>query len=378
MEISLNVVHPRAAGIDIGSEQIFVAVKGQSVRSFRTFTGSYHEAVEYLQREKVTTVAIEATGVYWIPLYDILEQAGIEVWLVNPYEVKNVPGRKSDVQDCQWLLQLHTFGLLRRCFVPEEAIREVRSYVRLRDDHIQMASSHILHMQKAFELMNIKLHAVISQLIGVSGRCIIEAILAGERRPEHLVRLCEKQILNHKADTVRRSLEGNYKQEYVFLLRQAYECWMFYQTKVHECDREIGQVLDRMTQHLDPPDHPSAPKPTRHHPVEVPDLHHKLLMVVAGGDPTPISGLTDESFLKAIAETGYDLARHWKTSSHFTSWLGLAPSKRAQANHTSEANDMSIHALGRSSNLPHNLLAKATTLLWGLSTVACAPGEVPW
>ena len=185
MSTQLQIIHPHAAGIDIGSEKVFVAVEGLIVKSFPTFTSSYHELARYLLQHEVKTVAMEATGVYWIALYELLEQYGLDIWLVNPYEVKRVPGRKSDVQDCQWLLQLHSYGLLRRCFIPQETTRALRTYVRLRDDHLQMGATHILHIQKAFELMNIKLHIVISDLMGISGRHIIEAILSASttRKP---------------------------------------------------------------------------------------------------------------------------------------------------------------------------------------------------
>lgn len=323
----LNVVHPHAAGIDIGSEKVFVAVEGQAVRNFATFTASYHELARYLLQHNIKTVAMEATGVYWIALYEILEQYGLDVWLVNPYEVKRVPGRKSDVQDCQWLQQLHSFGLLRRCFIPQETIRTLRTYVRLRDDHIQMGASHILHMQKAFELMNIKLHTVISKLTGVSGQRIIQAILKGERNPETLVALCDRQILKHKRQQVLLALEGNYRHEHLFALQQAYECWQFYQAKIQECDKQLAALLAEMTKGLPPPENPSPAKPSPSHQPDIDDLHTVLLTLTGGNDPTRISGLGDGSFLKAIGETGTDLKSQWPTAKHFTSWMGLAPGK---------------------------------------------------
>ncbi|MEO5977512.1 MAG: transposase [Chryseolinea sp.] len=189
-----------AAGIDIGSEKIFVAIEDQEVKSFATFTATLYQAVDYLKSNGVSTVAMESTGVYWTVLYDLIQQADIEVFLVNPQQTKNLPGRKTDVQDCQWIQQLHSYGLLRNSFVPEQLIRAFRVYVRLREDHISMASAHIQHMQKALVLMNIRLHEVISQIQGASGSKIIEAILAGERDPEELAMLCNKQILNKKME----------------------------------------------------------------------------------------------------------------------------------------------------------------------------------
>jgi transposase len=329
MKTQFQVVHPHAAGIDIGSEKVFVAVEDQPVKHFGTFTESYHQLAQYLIEHKVTTVAMEATGVYWIPLYEILEQKGIDPWLVNPRDVKRVPGRKSDVQDCQWILQLHTFGLLSRCFIPDDKIRVLRSYVRLRDDHISIRASHILHMQKALDLMNIKLHTVISQIDGVSGRRIVDAILSGERDPEKMVQLCDKQILKKKRHQVLLSLEGNYRSEHIFALRQAVECYDFYQNKIDECDKKIANLLNEITHNMPAPEHITKEKPTRHNHPNIDNLHTLLLTLASGNDVSSISGLTDLSFLKAVSETGTDLKKHWKTPKHFVSWLGLAPIKNS-------------------------------------------------
>ena len=174
----LEKINPNAAGIDIGSEKIFIAIEGQDVRSFRTFTTDLQQAVKYLQENQVSSVAMEATGVYWVVLYDLIEESGIQAILVNPMETKNVPGRKTDVQDCQWIQQLHSYGLLRKSFIPEQKIRELRLYVRLREDNIQMASAHVQHMQKALVMMNIRLHEVISQIQGASGLKIIKRSFA--------------------------------------------------------------------------------------------------------------------------------------------------------------------------------------------------------
>ena len=183
----IKTINNYAAGIDIGSEKIFVAVAGQPVKNFHTYTSGIIEAANFLREHKIKTVAMEATGVYWIPLYEILEKEGFEVFVVNAYHVKHVPGRKSDVLDCQWIQELHSCGLLNSPFIPEDRIRELRSYVRLRDNHIERGASHIQHMQKAFDLMNIKLHNAISNIVGASGRRIIRSILDGERDPNKLV-----------------------------------------------------------------------------------------------------------------------------------------------------------------------------------------------
>lgn len=324
----LEKIHPNAAGIDIGSEKIFVAIDGQEVKSFGTFTDFFYQAVEYLQQHSIQTVAMEATGVYWIVLYDMLDEAGIEVFLVNPTETKNVPGRKSDVQDCQWIQQLHSYGLLRKSFVPHGVIRELRVYVRLREDHIEMASTHVRHMQKALTMMNIRLHQAISQIQGVSGLKIMEAILSGERDPEKLVLLCDKQILARKREEVILSLKGNYKPEHLFALRQAIDCWRFYNTKIQECDYEIERLLSMITQDKPPVPNLGKAKPIRHHKPAVNNLHEKLGKMLDGKDATVLPGITDYNLMQLIAETGTDLGQ-WPSEKHFTSWLRLAPGKNS-------------------------------------------------
>jgi transposase len=196
MAKTVRELHPNSAGIDIGSTSVFVSTGTTEVKSYGTFTSHYQELIKDLQSQSVVTVAMEATGVYWYSLYEMLEASGIEVYLVNGAHTKNVPGRKSDVQDCQWLQELHSLGLLRKSFIPEDIIRQLRTYTRLREDHIEMGSSHVQHIQKALTSMNIRLHQVISQITGVSGMKVVKAILAGERKPETLLALCDKQIIN--------------------------------------------------------------------------------------------------------------------------------------------------------------------------------------
>jgi transposase len=322
----LEKIKLKAAGIDIGSEKIFVAIEEQEVKCFRTFTSTLHQAVEYLQLHGIASVAMEATGVYWVTLYDLLEQAGMEVFLVNPTETKNVPGRKTDVQDCQWIQQLHSYGLLRRSFIPDHTIRELRVYVRLREDHIVMASSHVQHMQKALTMMNIRLHEVISQIQGSSGLKIIEAILSGERDSEKLALLCNRQILKNKKGDVIESLKGNYRSEQLFALQQALDSWRHYHTKIEECDRKIELLLKEITQNKPPVEQLSKAKPIRHHRPNVANLHEKLNQLLEGKDPTVLPGITDYSLMQLIAEVGTDLTK-WSSEKHFTSWTGLAPGK---------------------------------------------------
>ncbi len=322
---SLHITNPHCAGIDIGSEKIFIGIADHEVISFGTFTDEYIKAIAFLKEHHITSVAMEATGVYWIALFDMIEASGISVCLVNGRQVKNLPGRKSDVADCQWLQQLHTYGLLRPCFIPDDTIRQFRIYTRLRNDHISMASSHIQHMQKAFDLMNIKLHNVISELHGVSGMRIVSAILDGERNPETLAALCEASILKHKHALVIASLKGHYKAEHLFALKQAKHAYEFYQQQITECDLQTQLLLEEMTDTLPTPTNILKPKPIRHNPPQIDDLHIKLMKLTEGKDPSRITGLTDKTLMEIISETGLDLAAHWKTEKHFTSWLALAP-----------------------------------------------------
>lgn len=326
MAQTIKTIHPNAGGIDIGSVSVFVSVEEQQVKSFGTFTSEYQLLISYLQEHKITTVAMEATGVYWYCLYEMLEEAGIEVYLVNGAHVKNVPGRKSDVQDAQWLQQLHSYGLLRKSYIPEDVIRQLRTYTRLREDHIEIAASHVQHMQKALTSMNIRLHEVISQITGVSGMKVIRAILDGERTPENLLQLCDKQIIKKKGAQVILSLEGHFKTEHLFALKQAVECYEFYQRQLSSCDAQIEVLLQQINEQLPPPDCPTIdqPKAARHNQPEIENLHRMLLTANGGKDVAAISGFSDKTFLKLTAEIGTNVDA-WPSSDHFTSWLGLTP-----------------------------------------------------
>jgi transposase len=317
-----------AAGIDIGSTEIFIGIENKPVLSFPTFTESYIKAIEYLIENNITTVAMEATGVYWYALYDMIEQAGIDVHLVNGRAMRNVPGRKSDVQDCQWLQELHSYGLLRRCFIPDDITRQLRTYTRLRQDHLSLATQHIQHIQKAFDSMNIKLHNVISQINGTSGLRIIKAIISGQKDPIQLASLCENSIIKKKNDLVINSLKGNYRDDYIFALEQALDGYQFYLDKVFLCDKKIENLLELITKDKQVPEKLNLPKRVRHNAPQIQDLHLMLMKLTGGNDPSQITGLTDKTLLEIIAETGTDLSR-WRTEKHFTSWLCLAPGKHS-------------------------------------------------
>ena len=322
----MPVIHQYAAGIDIGTEKMHVSVDGETVKVFPTFTESLVELVQYLQKQSVRTVAMEATGVLWIPLYDMIESAGIEVYLVNGSHVSNIPAQKSDFKDSRWLHKVHSCGLLRASFIPKDEIRELRIYMRQRENHVDSSSQSILRMQKAFELMNIKLHNVISDIKGASGMRIIEAILNGERHPKKLLKLCDKTIIENKSDKVIASLIGNYKEEYVFMLEQAYEAYKFFQHQMQSCDKKIEILLNRITKDLpEPPQTPSSP--SRHNHPKIENLHNQLVQLTDGRDATVLPGLSDKTILKLISELGTDLSS-WPTEKHFVSWLGLSPRKK--------------------------------------------------
>ena len=242
----MEKIRSNAAGIDIGAKKVFTAVEDQPVVSHFTFTEDFYKLRDYLLGYQVATVAMEATGVYWVILYEILEEAGIDIWLVDGRQTKQVPGRKTDVKDCQWIQQLHSYGLLNRCLVVNADIKELRSYLRQREDHINSATKHINQMQKSLTLMNIRLKEVLSQIHGASGIAIIEAILNGERDKQVLVSLCHGSVLKKKKELVLKALEGKYTEAGLFALKQAYNGYNFYQQQISECDEKINIVINRI------------------------------------------------------------------------------------------------------------------------------------
>jgi transposase len=339
----LDIVHPHAAGIDIGNSTHYVAVRPDrdpdSVRRFECFTADLHRLADWLQHCGVTTVAMQSTGVYWIPLYEILDARGIEVYLVNARHTKNLPGRKTDVQESQWLLKLHTYGLLRNSFHPSAAIRVVRTYWRQRGDHVQAVSTCIQRMQKVLTQMNIQLANVISDLSGWTGQRIIRAMLDGERDPAALAALRHPGI-HATRDTIAKSLEGTWQPDLLFVLQQEVAMYDAYQQRIAECDHELEQHLkgfaDKVTDA--PPDsEPSAttgarlrsgPKRRRKAGSHAPqfDLGRELHRI-SGVDLTRIDGIDVGVAQTVISEVGLDMTR-WKTEAHFASWLGLCPDNR--------------------------------------------------
>jgi transposase len=322
-------VNRDAAGIDIGSASHFVAVPPgrdeEPVREFKSFTSDLYALVDWLVQCEIETVAMESTGVYWIPLFEILEARGFEVVLVNPKHLKNVPGRgKSDVLDCQWLQKLHTFGLLSGSFRPAQQICELRAYTRQRDGLVRAISSHIQGMQKALSLMNIQLHNVISDITGETGFRIIRAIVSGERCLKKLAQFRDKRCKN-SVEVIEKSLQGNYKAEHLFKLRQELALYDKFQEMLHECDEAIEYCLKSFDEKIDSTEKPLTPKGNKKRRKN--ELYfdaREYLYKMSGVDLTLIDGLDSHSVLKLIGETGLDMNR-WPTASHFSSWLALAP-----------------------------------------------------
>jgi transposase len=321
-------VHPAAAAIDVGAA-VHVAAVGpdrdkEPVRTFRTFTDDLHRLADWFAQCGIRTIVMESTGVYWIPVFEILEQRGFEVMVVNARDAKHVPGRKTDVSDAQWLQRLHEYGLLRASFRPQAEIAGLRTYLRQRERLLDYAAAHIQHMQKALMQMNLQLHHVVSDITGVTGMTIIRAIVAGERDPNvlasHRDRRCHASV-----ETVCQALVGNYREEHVFALTQALELYEVYQTKVTACDEQIEAILKRLKKNAPPPASKLLPVRQRTHQPNAPAFDARgALHAILGVDLTQINGLGPYLALKLVGECGTNLAA-WPTAKHFTSWLGLAP-----------------------------------------------------
>lgn len=322
---NLPVLDAYAAFVDVGSEQMYVSIAGGPPQVFGTVTLQLEGLRDWLLSQGVRSVAMEATGVYWLPLYSVLEEAGFAVFMVNGRQTRNLPGRKTDMKDCQWGATLHAHGLLRAGFVPPAQIRRLQDYIRLRGGHIKSAASHVQHMQKALERMNIKLHDVISSLSGVSGLAVVRAILSGERDPHRLLMLCDTQIQRNKAERVKEALRGTWADEHLFALKQALQSWEHYQGQIAECDRQIEQLLREGSGHDVPPGQPArkSRKGGVNAPV-IPGLRDILTQLCGGQDLTRLPAHTEYSVLQIVSEVGTDL-QQWATEKHFTAWMGLAP-----------------------------------------------------
>ena len=322
MNRHLPILDVKAAFVDVGSEHMHVSVGGEVPMVFGTVTSQLHALRDWLLAQGVHSVAMEATGVYWLPLYGVLEAAGLDVRMVNGRQTRNAPGRKTDMQDSQWGSTLHMHGLLRAGFVPPADIRRLQDYLRLRADHVGQAASCVQLMQKALERMNVKLHDAISSLAGASGMAVMRAIVAGERDPAALLALCDVQIRRAKAELVKETLRGTWCDEHIFALGQALQSWDHYQRLIAQCDRRIESVL--------PPHDPTLPAlagPAKRGGANAPEigmLREILAQMCSGRDLTRLPALAPYSVLQLIGETGTDLSK-WATEKHFTAWTGLAP-----------------------------------------------------
>jgi transposase len=328
-----HVMHPHAGGIDIGGAEVYAAVPqdrcAEPVRVFQTFTADLQALAAWLKEHRITTVAMESTGVYWIPVFQILEAAGIEVYLVNAHHAKNVPGRKSDVSDCQWLQYLHSVGLLRGSFRPPDEICAARTLLRHRGNLVAQAAAHVQHMQKALVQMNVQLQHVLSDLSGTSGLAIIDALLAGERDPARLAQLRDPRV-KASAETVAKALVGDWRAEHLFTLRQARESYRYCQTLIRECDTEIESRLAALRSRVDPTQTPPPPaKPSQDRArkgeirLEAADLRTELYRIL-GTDATQIPGLGTGHVAGLVSELGADLAA-FPSAACFTNWQGLCP-----------------------------------------------------
>jgi len=338
MGTSLPVFNPHAAGIDIGDTMHCVAINdghgGHEVKTTSAFTCDLHEIVTYLLLNGVTTVAMESTGVYWLSLYLLIEEAGIEVYLVNAKTVKNVTGRKKDDTDAVWIQKLHTCGLLQKSFQPEAEIRLLRTYVRQRKNVINLSSDVVRRMQKALELMNIKLHTVISDILGKTGMNMINAILKGERDPEFLSTLCDPRIKASQEEII-KSLNGIWREEYLFLLSQAVENYEFYQKQIKSCDQKIEEQLLKQVAIINHGDITNIEQATEEK--SKPKKKGKknqfnfsastYLKEIVGVDLTKIPGISDVSALEFLSEVGTDMSK-WKSAKHFAAWLNLTPNTK--------------------------------------------------
>jgi transposase len=338
----LAVVNPNAAGIDIGAREHWVAVPPdraeESVRGFSALTPGLHELAEWLVKCGVTTVAMESTGVYWVPLYEILEARGINVQLVNARHVRNVPGRKSDVLDCQWLLKLHTFGLLRGSFRPTAQIVALRAYLRQRDSLVDGASQQVQHMHKALTLMNVQLQTVVSDLTGKTGMAIVRAIVAGERDAKKLAGFRDGRC-RASAETIAASLMGNFQPEHMLALKHALDLYDSHQRLIADCDNAANAVLVDLTRQIKDERPALGKSPKQRHKRDPTVDYRSPAYLLTGVDLTAVPGISAYSAISLIAEIGTDMSK-WQTERQFGSWLRLSPRANITGGRVTDARTM--------------------------------------
>jgi len=328
-EAQMTQLHPDAAGLDIGSLELWAAVPterdGEPVRCFGTLTPDLQALAAWLKRCGIKTVAMESTGVYWIPVYEVLEAAGFEVCVVNARHLKNVPGRKSDVQDCQWIQRLHSYGLLRGSFCLDSEMRALRAYLRHRATLLEHRAAHIQHMQKALQQMNVQLMQVLSDITGQSGMAIMRAIVAGERDAAKLAALRDRRC-RHDEEEIAKALTGHYRAEHVFALKQALALYDAYTAQLQECDEQIEKQFSvlKPSHEDDLPPLDSRDKRNSHCKNAPSYDAREQLYRLTGVDLVAVTGLNASTVQTIISEIGTDMSR-WPSVKHFASWLGLAP-----------------------------------------------------
>lgn len=373
--IDFPIINHNAAGIDVGATHIYVAVAPDlfpdEVRVFPTFTQDLQEAAAWLIQCQIQTVAMESTSVYWIPFFQILEDKGIEVCLVNARHVKNVPAAfKTDRRDSRWLRNLHAVGLLNASFRPDQAVCDVRTVARHRDNLTRDAARQVLHIQKSLNQMNIRLHEVISDITGVSGLAVLDAILAGERDPQQLVLLCSDRI-EASSETIQKSLVGDWRAEHLFTLKQSLTTWRHFIQQINECEVEINRLLALFDPVEDPPDLPQRPKKykpkarsgTRRSKEQERDMRDQMIQLF-GIDLTLVPALGVDTVQLIFTEVGRDLSR-FHSENHFASWLGLSPDNSVSGN----------RVLSRKTRRNSNRLARALRLAANsLTRTRCALG----
>lgn len=348
----LAQVNTHAAGIDLGSTSLFVALPpgpdGRRVREFGMFTPDLQGLVSHLRAAGITTVAMESTGVYWIPVFEILDAAGFEVVLADAHHVKQVSGRKSDVTDSEWLQTLHTFGLLRGAFRPTDAMCVLRSLVRQRSTLVEQRAMQIQHMQKALMQMNLHLHHVLSDVTGMTGMKILRAILAGERDPQALAQLRDRRV-RADAATIAKALTGNYRREHVFALKQAVELYDVLSAKIGECEAEILREANTLASTDDPPgtdSGESSPPSAARKRTKGEDPTAQAFARLAGVDLTTIDGISSTTATIVLSEIGTDMTR-WNNDKQFSAWLGLAPNPRISGGKRLRGRQRGKRPLGR-------------------------------
>jgi transposase len=328
---SLHSINPLVAGIDIGANSVFVCAPCNGlleVREYSTLTADLKTMVKWLKSCSVKSCAMESTGVYWIPVYDLIEENGIEAVLVNAYHIKNVPGRKTDVKDCQWIQQLHSYGLLRGSFRPSKDILPLRAYVRQRSRLFEKGAQEVLLMHKALTQMNIRLNMVISDLTGLTGMRIIKAIIDGERNSKVLASLRDRRCQKNEME-IAKGLEGNYQDEHIFALQQAYEAYQFFHQQILDCEKAIKKELEKNQTEL-VEDKQTGTK-SRSKTIANQSAYHfdapKLVLNCTQVNLLEIPGFEANTIVKILSEVGTDMSR-WPTSGHFASWLGLCPGNK--------------------------------------------------